>query len=261
MKGIVQVLGSGASMGIPVMGCSCSVCISSNPKNKRLRPSILIKAGGKNVLVDCGPDLRQQFLNYQIMGIDGLVITHAHYDHVEGLDELRALSMVGGKFTPCLLSRETLNDLHRRFYYIFENQHSEIIMTSRLNLQQFDAKRGRIDFCGLPFKYFTYEQMGMEVQGIRLGNMAYVSDIKNYPETIFEDLKGVDILILSALRHSESRMHFTVDDAVTFALKSGVKHCWLTHIAHDLDHEKTNQNLPKNVQLAYDGQLIEFNYD
>lgn len=258
MKGSLQFLGTGGSLGVPVMACGCEVCLSSDPKNKRLRPSVLVQVNGRKILIDCGPDVRQQFLRLGVDAIDGMILTHAHYDHVEGLDEMRAICMKSGHSIPMLLSEETLEDIKRRFNYIFQYQDSKTILVTRLALEVFPDKRGVQHFCGVPIKYFTYEQAGMSTQGIRFGSIAYVSDIKKYPETIFQDLEGVDTLILSALRFTDSIMHFSVDEALAFAKRVGAKKTWLTHISHDLDHEKTNRYLPENVRMAYDGLQLEF---
>lgn len=252
-------LGSGASLGVPVIGCSCAVCRSDNPKNKRLRPSGIIRSGDKQILVDCGPDVRSQLLREGISSLDGVILTHAHYDHVEGIDELRALSIIQKAQMPFLMSKETLEDLQRRFHYIFEHQESKVVITTRLNIELFEGERGEKEFVGLPIKHFTFQQAGMQVQGLRIGTFAYVSDIKVYPETIFEELEGVEILILSALRFQDSRMHFTIDEALAFAERVGAAKTYLTHVAHELDHDQTNAKLPKNVQLAYDGLSIDFN--
>lgn len=254
------ILGSGASLGVPVVGCSCEVCKSSNTKNKRLRPSALLKIAGKQILIDCGPDVRQQLLRAEVKKIDGIILTHAHYDHVEGVDEMRAFSIIDKRSTPFLMSEETLEDLKRRFAYIFEHQQNDVIITARMSIDLFKSKRGHTHFCGIPIQYCTFSQMGMSIQGLRIGNLAYISDIKEYPDTIFDDLKGVETLVLSALRHTESKMHLSVDEAVAFFKRTGAKQCWLTHISHDLDHEKTNQYLPENVRLAYDDLLIDFSY-
>lgn len=258
MKGTLHFLGSGGSLGVPMMGCSCEVCTSKDPKNNRLRPSVLINVAGKKLLVDCGPDVRQQFLRVGLDAIDGIILTHAHYDHIEGIDEMRALSIKTGSPTPMLMSTETEADLKKRFGYIFEYQRSNTVITTQMAIELFPSRRGSIEFCGIPISYFTYEQAGMFAQGLRFGSIAYVSDIKKYPESIFEDLKGVETLIVSALRFTDSMMHFTVDEALAFSKRVGAKKTWFTHICHDLEHEKTNRYLPENVRMAYDGLQLEF---
>lgn len=255
-KGTFLFLGSGGSLGIPVVGCDCEVCRSHSPHNHRLRPSGLIRVAGKRIMVDCGPDFREQALRYHINTLDGLILTHSHNDHVAGIDELRIYSMRNHQPLPCLLSQETADDIKKRYFYIFEKSSIPNKVTARLDLQQFPSDRGEVNFLGQKIKYVTYEQCGMGVNGFVIGNLAYMSDIKIYPETIFEDIQGVDQLIISALRFTPSDFHFTVDEAIDFSKKVGAKKTWLTHIAHELDHEKTNAYLPANIQLAYDGLEI-----
>lgn len=243
-------------MGVPVIGCRCSVCLSSSPKDRRLRSSGLLTIHRKKILFDCGPDFRQQALLAGIGDIDGVVITHAHYDHIAGVDELRAYSMKREAPIPCLLSQESADDLTTRFDYLFQKRETESFV-AKMELQVLPAERGELFFEGVKFRYFTYKQAKMAVNGFRVENFAYVTDISTYPPTIYDELEGVDELVLSALRFTPSPLHFTVDQAVDFAHKVGAKRCWLTHIAHDLQHERTNAYLPPNVRMAYDGLEID----
>jgi phosphoribosyl 1,2-cyclic phosphate phosphodiesterase len=259
MKNRFILLGTGGSMGIPVLGCHCERCTSTNPKNTRTRSSALIEYDNKKYIIDSGPDFRQNALNYRIERIEGLIITHHHHDHTGGLDELRAYNIWSQQPIPCLLSAETLKDLETRFYYIFTKR-TEANFVASFDLQILPKERGELTFAGLPLKYFTYSQMDIPVNGFRFGDLAYVSDINMYPDTIFEDLKGLKTLIVSALRYTPSKMHFTVDEAVAFAQKVGAEKTWFTHIAHEIDHVKTNAYLPKGIELAYDGMEIEFSY-
>jgi phosphoribosyl 1,2-cyclic phosphate phosphodiesterase len=251
-------LGTGGSMGVPLVGCACSVCTSKNVFNKRLRSSGLIRVEGKNILLDCGPDFRAQALAANIQGLDGMILTHAHYDHIGGLDDLRAFFVKMDKPISCLLSNETTHDIKRRFDYMFKEFEAKYVIMPKIDLQEFQSDRGEVDFLGVKLKYLSYTQMKMQINGIICGNLAYISDIKHFPDSIFEDLKGVETLIISALRFTPSTMHFTVDEAIDFARKTGAKRTFLTHIAHELDHEKTNAYLPSNIQMAYDGLRLTF---
>lgn len=251
-------LGTGGSMGIPIIACPCPVCQSDNPHNKRLRPSALIQVKDRNFVIDAGPDFRQQALRHRINHLDGVLFTHAHHDHSGGIDELRAYYIKKGVHLPCLMSKETLDEMIVRFHYVFTQETHKHKLVSRLNVKVIDDERGILDFEGLKIQYMTYEQMGMNVKGFRLGNLAYISDIRHYPESIYDDLKGVEILIISALRKEPSLIHFNVDEAVAFAQKLGVKQAWLTHIAHELDHEEANAYLPSNIRVAYDGLSFDF---
>ena len=262
MIGKLLFLGTGASMGVPIVGCSCHVCTSTSSQNQRLRPSALLTIGGKTILIDCGPDFRQQALRINLESIDGVIFSHAHHDHTAGIDDLRSLFMKGWQQIPLLLSLETLNDIKSRFHYLFDESKK---IAGRpavcFHPQVIDGDRGETEFLGVPMKYFSYSQMKMVVNGFRIGDLAYVSDIKKYPETIFQELQGVETLVISALRHTSSPMHFTVDEAIDFVKLSGVKKAYFMHIAHELDHDKTNAYLPENIRVAYDGLEIEFHAD
>lgn len=258
MQGSFLFMGTGGSMGIPVIGCHCHVCKSSFPKDRRLRASGLIKVNNKILLLDCGPDFRQQALTHHIDHLDGVLVTHAHNDHTAGLDDLRALYMRNRTAMPCLMSEMTSRDTIDRFKYVFTPAEGEARLTPKIDLKILKEKRGDLVFEGVPLHYFTFVQAGMEVNGFRLGNFAYVSDIHDYEETIFEDLKGVEILVLSALRFTPSHLHLSVDQAVDFANRVGAQKVWLTHLSHDLEHESTNAYLPEHIRLAYDGLQLSF---
>lgn len=254
-------LGTGASMGVPVVGCQCAVCESKEPHNKRMRPSVLLTIGDKKIMIDCGPDFRHQALRIGMDKIDGIIFTHAHQDHTAGIDDLRPLYMLHWKQIPLLLSAETEADLRVRFHYLFDEKK---LMSGRpavcFTTQQLQGDEGETVFQGIPIRYFSYEQMKMKVNGFRIGDFAYVSDIKNYSDEIFTHLRGVNTLVLSALRFTPSPMHFSLDEAVDFAKLVKAKNTFFMHIAHELDHEKANAYLPENIRLAYDGLELEFNF-
>lgn len=260
MNGNFLFIGTGASLGVPVIGCDCKVCSSTSSKDKRLRTSALLRLNQKKILIDCGPDFRQQALKHHITHIDGIIITHAHYDHTSSIDELKVYTSHGKGPLPCLLSQETAKDLTDRYKYIFEPEPAKEKMLTNFSLQTLPKERGTIKFQEIHFHYFTYEQAGMKVIGFRVGNFAYITDIYDYPDTIFEDLKGVEILVLSALRYTPSNIHLTVDQAIDFSKKVYAKETWLTHLSHDLSYEHTNAYLPQNVRMAYDGLEIPFIY-
>jgi len=258
MRGVFQFLGTGASAGVPVIGCDCAVCHSASPYNQRLRPAGALKSSGKTVLIDIGPDFRQQALRYQIHHVDGLLLTHTHYDHIAGIDELRIFCIRSKKAVPCLLSQETSADLQRRYYYLFEPPSEKGAMTARLDLHVLAKDQGKTEFLGMEIGYMSFSQSGMKVTGFRFGNFAYVSDIREYEERIFDALSGVEVLVLSALRSEPSPYHLSFEEAVAFARKVGAKQTRLTHIAHAVDHEAANRSLPLDVQLGYDGLELEF---
>lgn len=256
-EGKLLFLGTGGSMGIPVIGCECSVCRSENSNNKRLRPSALLTIDEKQILIDVGPDFRAQALKFGIKTIDGLIVTHCHHDHTAGIDELRVFNMRTKKSLPCLLSDYTAEDLRRRFTYMFVPRDPRVLIT-QLDLTILEGDTGSVDFLGVPLQHVTFEQGGIPVNGFRIGNLGFISDIKHYDESIFETLAGVETLVLSALRNEPSPMHFTFEEAIAFAKRVGAKQTWFTHIAHEAEHEATNRELPENIQLAYDGLEIPF---
>ncbi len=258
VSGSLLLLGTGSSSGIPVMGCSCAVCSSTEPKNKRFRASALVRYQGKNVLIDAGPDIRLQALRSSIKHIDGVILTHTHYDHIGGLEELRVFNFAQKGPIKCLLSEISLMHIRKLFYYLFEEHKADRTMPSKFDFMLLDGKRGVKEFCGLPIRYFTYSQPSMEVTGYRLGDLAYVTDIKEYPETIFEDLAGLETLVVSALRFPNSRLQFSIDEAVDFAEKVGAKKTYFIHMAHEIDHAHLESLLPPNIRPAYDGLEIDF---
>lgn len=251
-------LGTGGSLGIPVIGCECPVCTSPNPHNKRTRSSILLKVDSKNILVDCSPDFRLQAIQHKIKSLDGIIFTHAHYDHTAGIDELRALTLQSQQPLPCLMCPETYRDIKHRFYYIFDTDKQVAAFSHKYEIHLLPSTQGEMDFLGLHLQYMSFEQAKMRVTGFRFGNLAYISDIRHYSEDIFEDLQGIDTLVISALRFLPSPMHFSIDEAVSFIKRCGAKKGWLMHMAHEVDHENGNAYLPENIRLAYDGLEIDF---
>jgi phosphoribosyl 1,2-cyclic phosphate phosphodiesterase len=250
VRGHFLFLGTGAALGVPMVACPCPVCHSKSPHNKRLRPAGLIKVGDKQILIDAGPDIRSQLLKYDVKHLDGVAITHPHFDHIAGIDDLRPYAFFSGKPLPCLLSKETFDELTLRHHYLMKGK----LFSFQLLKKEF----GKEDFLGLPFHYVSYFQKEMKVTGYRLGNFAYISDIRKYTDEVIEQLKGVKTLVLSALRHASTEVHFGIDEAREFAEKVGAEQTYFTHIAHDIDHEEVSKQLPAHVKLSYDGLEIPF---
>lgn len=246
-------LGTGGSMGVPVVACSCAVCTSSNPKNKRLRSSALIKIGERRFLIDAGPDFRMQALRSQISHLDGVVITHPHFDHVAGIDDLRTFHYLHRKTLPCLLSKFSLDRIKLSHSYLFHESEKP-----RLRFQVLPEEQGDVDFAGINLHYMSFLQKQDKVTGYRLGNMAYILDIRTFSEDIFKMLKGVEVLILSALRYEPSPSHFSIEEAIEFSKKVGAKETWLSHLAHEVDYDEGTRILPANIHLAYDGLEVNF---
>lgn len=246
-------LGTGASTGIPVIGCSCATCHSSNPKNRRLRTSALLQINGKNVLIDAGPDVRQQLLQHEINRLDGVILTHTHYDHIGGLEDLRIYNFLQGSAIDCLLSKPDYENIQKLFFYHFFTSEN---ISAKFRFVILVDDEGETLFQEERIHYFSYMQGSAKVLGLRIGTFAYITDIKTYSDQIFSFLEGVDTLVLSALRDTPSHMHLTIDQAVEFATRVGAKNCYLTHIAHELDYDKWESRLPEGIHLAYDGLKI-----
>ena len=249
MTGEALFLGTGASMGVPVIGCNCSVCISSSPFNKRLRPSILLLIEGRQYLVDVGPDFRFQALKYDITHLDGVILTHSHYDHIGGLDELRIYYYRNQKPVPCLASPETLEEIKVRYHYV--------LTQGKFNFQLTERDQGEMVFEGLDLKYFSYFQKEMKVMGLRLKDFAYVVDILSYEEDIFAALEGVKTLVIDGLAWERTSAHLGICEVIEFAKKVGCERTYLTHVAHETDHEAMNEKLPQGMNMAYDGLKLK----
>lgn len=258
MQGQFVFLGTGGSMGVPVVGCACHVCTSSDPHNKRTRTAGLITVRSKRLLIDVGPDFRAQALRHGIMALDGVLLTHAHSDHVAGIDDLRAYYLMHGKALPCALSRETSADVKQRFPYLWGPREEGKSLPAQLDFTLLERDAGTFVFEEIPIHYFSYYQKRTKVTGYRIGSFAYVSDIRDYAQEIFSALEGVGIIVLSALRHEPTRMHFSLEEAIAFAQKVQAKTTYITHIGHEIEHEAVSRSLPSFVYLAHDGLALEF---
>ncbi len=261
MKGEVLFLGTGGSMGIPVVGCTCPVCTSSDPRNNRLRPSVLLTVNKKNYVIDVGPDFRYQALKFGITRLDGALLTHTHYDHIAGLDDLRVFYFKQKKSVPCLLSFETLEEIKIRYHYFLPPHERDAIHGPKLNFHVLDDHFGRTDFEHLRIEYLTYEQANMKVSGFRLNEFAYVTDVLDFTDEVYGVLEGVKTLVMSGMRWDRSVAHLGIPEVIEFAKRVGAKDTYLTHVSHHLEHEETSARLPKGIHMAYDGQKIECNFD
>lgn len=255
MKGTFLLLGTGASAGVPLIGCKCAVCASASLKNKRLRPSGLVRVGGKVLLVDVGPDFRTQALQHHVDHLDGLLLTHTHYDHIAGIDEMRLFNVRQKMAMPCLLSQESFEDIQKRYYYFFLNEGTTC---AKFDFSILPKDIGKALFLGIPVRYCSFSQGPMKVTGFRFGDFAYISDIRKFDESIFAALQGVRALVLSSLKPDTSPFHLSFDEAIAFARRVGASETWLTHLGHFIDHEEGNALLPPEIRLAYDGLTLEF---
>lgn len=250
----VTMLGSGTSTGVPVIGCRCRVCTSDNPKNKRTRPGLKLEFdAGPVVLVDTPTDLREQALRFGLPRLDAVLFTHAHADHIFGLDDIRIFNFRQGRPIPCYGSETTLGSIRRTFSYVFEAG-QEGGGKPQLDLipvrEPFELLGGMV----VPVPVW---HGAMEVFGYRLGRFAYVTDCNVIPETSFDLLEGVEILILDALRYRPHSTHFSVEEALKAAEQIGARRTILTHFSHDVDHDAPAVALPEGVELGYDGLALD----
>ncbi len=263
MDGQMTFLGTGTSMGVPTLGCACQVCTSPDPRDRRLRPSALIRwtetdadaTPERAVVIDTGPDFREQALRSGLTRVDAVLYTHSHADHILGLDDLRPLSFtafrLGGPI-PLYATPETTAVLRQIFAYTFSPE-ATYPHRARVRLEAL-AERNAIH--GVEFLSVPILHGEMEIVGFRFGSAAYLTDVSGIPEPSFALLKGLDHLVLSALRYKPHPSHATVEQAIGWAERIGARQTWLTHIAHELAHEATNRTLPAGVALAYDGLSV-----
>ncbi|WP_290700675.1 MBL fold metallo-hydrolase [Lacinutrix sp.] len=250
----ITFLGTGTSQGIPVIGSTHPVCLSTNPKDKRLRVSILIQWQDYTFVIDCGPDFRQQMLRANPEKIDAFIFTHEHADHTAGLDDVRPFFFKQGDINIYAHNR-VLGQLQQRFEYIFT---SEIKYPGVPNLIQNEIKNKPFKILGLeiiPVEGLHYK---LPVFGYRFGNFAYLTDMKTIAETEKQKLQNLDVLVINALREEEHISHFTLAEALEVISELKPKKAYLTHISHLLGfHDQVQQKLPQNVFLAYDELTIE----
>jgi phosphoribosyl 1,2-cyclic phosphate phosphodiesterase len=250
----ITVLGSGTSVGVPMIGCHCEVCQSEDPRDKRLRPSVLFRIGDKAVLVDTTPDFRQQALRAHIDRIDAILYTHSHADHVLGLDDVRPFNFRQGSRIPIYGAPETIDSIRHVFKYVFLDEPTESsipkIDTHKLNGEPFDLLGETVT----PVKIYHGKQ---PIYGFRIGSAAYLTDHSEIPEESIPLLQGLDVLFLDALRHKPHPTHSTVARSLETVARLEPKRAYFTHICHDLGHEVTEATLPDHVRLAYDGLELE----
>jgi phosphoribosyl 1,2-cyclic phosphate phosphodiesterase len=252
----LTVLGSGTSMGVPTIGCDCLVCRSSDPRDNRTRPSLLLSYNGRNVVVDTTPDFRAQALRVGLKRLDAVLLTHAHADHILGLDDIRPFNLLQKAVLPVYGSPETLETVQRTFAYIFDSTPTH----STLPGVRLHPIRGPFDLFGLRVIPIPAMHGPMPVLGFRFGPAAYLTDFSTVPRESLRLLRGLDLFILDALRFAPHPMHSNVEQSLALVDRLRPARAYFTHIAHDLAHAETNARLPAHVQLAYDGLSIEVNY-
>jgi phosphoribosyl 1,2-cyclic phosphate phosphodiesterase len=251
-------LGTGTSTGIPIIACDCAVCQSPDPRDQRLRSSVFIETPEWAIVIDTGPDFRQQCLRAEIRGLDAVLITHAHTDHIMGFDDLRRFTFGENESIPVYAAADTMAVLARVYDFAFNGQNryagylkpKPIIVTGAFLL-------GSTRVTPLPVEHGKVTTVGYHFAFPDGRTLAYLPDCKVVPSATRDALVGCDVLIVDALRHAPHPTHFTLAEALDFAREAEARHTYLTHLSHDLGHAETEATLPKNVRIAYDGLQLK----
>lgn len=248
----VLFLGTGTSTGVPAIGCECSVCKSSDPRNNRLRASVLVTVDDKNILIDTSPDLRQQALKYGFKRIDAVLYTHDHADHIHGIDELRSFNFLQWSAIPIYAGRKVLERIKVSFMYIFEEQleggGKPLITLHEIN--------GSFQTAGVYIEPLPVWHGSQMIFGYKIGDFAYISDVSKIPEETIALIKNIKVVVLDALRENEHSTHMNFSQAIETAKIIGAQRTLFTHMGHSVDHETANSRLPQGMELAYDGLEI-----
>ncbi len=249
----ITLLGTGTSSGVPLLGCRCEVCRSSDPRDHRLRSCILLQTEGKTILIDSGPDIREQLLGQVFVPIDAVLVTHEHYDHVGGLDDLRPYCQFGA--LNIYGESSCMKHIRERMSYCFGDSKypssPTLVLHDVKSLCPFNISSIEI----LPLRVMHGE---MPILGYRIGRFAYITDMKSMPDSSFEALCGIDCLVINGLRHTCHGTHQTIEEAVKFIERLGVKRAYLTHLAHSAGlHAESEKYLPSHISFAFDGEIIE----
>lgn len=251
----ITILGSGTSSGVPTIGCDCPTCVSVDPRDKRLRPSVWIRHAGASVVIDTSSDFRQQCLRAQIPTVDAVVYTHHHFDHIAGFDDLRAYNFLARRAMPVYAMPETLENLRSVFSYAFGARTND--GTSVPVVDVTSVLDDPFEIGGTVWTPLHLRHGGMRVNGYRIGGFAYCTDCNEITDEALERLRGIDVLVLDALRITPHPTHFTLDQAVDHAARIGARRTYFTHIAHEIRHEDAQRRLPEGMNLAYDGLSID----
>ena len=249
----ITFLGTGTSQGVPMIACDCEVCVSTNPKDKRLRSSILVETEKTRLIIDSGPDFRRQMLREKTKRLDAVVFTHEHKDHVAGLDEIKAFNYINKMRMPVYVTKNVKAALHREFAYIFDEiQYPGI---PQIDLYDFDKEHFEIGDISLqPIDVLHYQ---MPVKGFRINDFAYVTDANFISESEKKKLQNLNVLVLNALRRESHISHFTLQEAIDLVKELNPRKAYFTHISHQLGlHEAVSSELPDNIELAVDGLQI-----
>jgi phosphoribosyl 1,2-cyclic phosphate phosphodiesterase len=249
----ITVLGSGTSVGVPTPGCHCAVCTSQDPRDNRLRPSVLLQYAGHNVVIDTTPDFRTQVLRAKVDRLDAVLFTHSHADHIMGLDDVRPFNFRQQTCIPIFASADTMSAIQRCFQYIFDDEGRQ---SSVPQLETHTLNGGSFELFGQEFMPVRLLHGRSSIFGFRFGRAAYLTDHSDIPEESMEQLRGLDVLFLDALRHKPHPTHSTVEHSIRTVEQLAPRRAFFTHICHDLPHRETESALPPHIRLAYDGLEI-----
>jgi len=262
MDAVLTFLGSGTSMGVPTLGCTCAVCMSAylpGSPNRRTRPSISLNYNQHTVLIDTGPDFHAQAIRERLMSVDAVLYTHNHADHILGMDDLRPLSFARPEGIALYADDTTASTIERVFEYTFRKV-DRYPTSARVEIHRLStAPDTTIDLFGATFQRIPVTHGRNTIAGYRFGSAAYLTDMSDIPPESIPLLQDLDILILDALRREPHPSHSHLANSITLVEKLAPKRAFFTHISHDLDHESTNAELPSNMQLAHDGLKLHFN--
>ena len=281
-KAKLTFLGTGTSQGVPMIGCGCDVCRSADPRDKRLRASALVEYDGMKILIDAGPDFRQQMLREDIRHLDAILLTHNHKDHTGGLDDIRAFNYLEKRASQIYCEKYVEDSLRMEYGYAFAEK--KYPGAPEWQVHNIDEHPFRIS-CGGPYeilswtpgKGYVHTMAGLDdpvrtteiipirgmhyklpVLGYRFGNIAYCTDMNNIPETEFGKLQDLDHFVINCVKYGKHISHFSIEEAVAVAQKVGAKHSWLTHLSHQLPrHNILEKELPEGILPAYDGLMID----
>ena len=250
----IKFLGTGTSQGVPVIACPCEVCHSIDNHDKRLRASALIEVNAKNILIDAGPDFRQQLLRENITHLDAILITHEHKDHIGGLDDVRAINYVTGNPIDIYAEKRVVNAIKSDYAYAFADIRYPGV--PEMNLHEIDGSMFTVagNIVVTPIRVM---HMKLPIYGFRIGKLTYITDANYISDSEMEKIKGSEVLVINALRHEEHLSHFTLSEALEVAAKVRAKTTYITHISHQLGfYDEVEKQLSLNVHLAYDGLSV-----
>jgi phosphoribosyl 1,2-cyclic phosphate phosphodiesterase len=255
MKNSLRFLGTGTSVGIPMIGCSCEVCVSVDAKDTRMRTSAYIKYNQRHIIIDIGPDFRAQMLSNKIIELDAILLTHPHRDHVAGFDDIRALNFLYESKIPLFANEYTWTSLKKQFYYAFQD--SDYTSLPQVVYHPIDEQS--FHFEDIPIIPISVMHGTMPCLGYRIGSIAYITDASSIDKSEFKKLEHLDILVLNALRKYHHPSHFTLDEAIALVEKIKPKKAFFTHLSHHMGlHAEIQRGLPENIFLAYDGLEVKF---